>query len=531
LLPFWHLAEIQTHANKESLEEALKSLPEKYAEVYEVAVKRIIEQTRTSFSGVEILGTVLHAKRRLTVCELQHALAFRVGDTSLDSLPDRWIEKGDLTKRTCGLVVIRDDEVQLAHQTVHQYLLYHKGVYAEHFEGKEKKLTNLCLHYIQLPTFQEMSNSEAERDSKHPFLQYAVRYVGHHAAACIAMDRDDGVLPSLLDLVNKKDQLPLGTLQLVAAKVMQRPNAGRIDRWRRALSSLHLAVIWHMNAAVESLLTANPMDIDLRTEGDKDETPLHVAARSANVAAVKMLLDKGANVHAINYSGKTALDMVMLRPYTQVQTKLHEDSDFGNFLVTLLLLRITVTDRDNEPPPESKIDRAAFEHGRRSQRSFLKEVFEESDSERHKLEKQNSTALILSNAVQMNITDEEEEIALMLIRKEIDMDGIRHAMETPLQLAAIYGRLTIVSELLGRGANPFIDRVLGWVASELAEQRGTDDIYRLIKQREEDLVRMENAQTDEEAKLSMRSSKPQSDCDHRSLLPFRTVWSCSCQTC
>jgi hypothetical protein len=190
-----------------------------------------------------------------------------------------------------------------------------------------------------------------------------------------------------------------------------------------------------------------------------------------------------------------------------------------------------VTDRDNEPPPESKIDRAAFEHGRRSQRSFLKEVFEESDSERHKLEKQNSTALILSNAVQMNITDEEEEIALMLIRKEIDMDGIRHAMETPLQLAAIYGRLTIVSELLGRGANPFIDRVLGWVASELAEQRGTDDIYRLIKQREEDLVRMENAQTDEEAKLSMRSSKPQSDCDHRSLLPFRTVWSCSCQTC
>ena len=513
LLPFWHLQEIRRCATKEELEEALENLPNSVAKVYETAVERIVaiadSKTRNPNSkvipltGLDILGTVLHAKRRLTVRELRYALAFRLGDTSLESLRPRLAHEDDLRKRTQGLVVIRDDEVQLAHQTVHQYL-YHEDVYAKRFQGKEKHLTEICLHYIQLPTFQDTCNSEAERESNYPFLHYAVRHIVDHAAACVGRDKDAGILPQLLELLNKKDQLPLGTLQLLATKVLQSPISARIDGWRKAISNLHLAVIWHMNMAVESLLSANPSHIDLRSVKEKDETPLHVAARSANVVAVKMLLERGADVNATNYSGKTALDMILLGPYMKVQIKLDEESAFGDILVAQLMLRINSNDRNNEPPPQSRIERAAFEHARRFKERFLEEQFQDSDSEKSKLNRQRSSALVLSNAVEMDITKEEEEIALMLIEKGIDVNGMEHASETPLQLAVIYGRLKIVEELLQRGANPFIDRTMGWTAVELAEQLGNTNLSRMIKEKESELIRVENAQTSFEAKLGTR---------------------------
>jgi len=526
LLPFWHLQEIRRYATKEELEEALENLPNSVADVYKTAVERIINIAKSKtwkpnskvipLTGMDILGTVLHAKRRLTLCELQHALAFRLGDASLESLGPKIAHGDDLRKRTQGLVVIRDDEVQLAHETVHQYL-YHEDVYAKRFQGKEKHLTEICLHYIQLPSFQDTCDSEAQRESNYPFLHYAVRHVGDHAAACVGRDKDASILPQLLELLNKKDQLPLGTLQLVAAKVLQRPVSVRIDGWRKAISNLHLAVIWHMNMAVESLLDADPSHIDLRSVKEKNETPLHVAARSANVVAVKMLLERGADVNATNYSGKTALDMILLRPYMKVQIKLDKRSAFGNILVTLLMLRIKSNDRNNEPPPQSRIDRVAFEHARRSEERFLEELLQNSDSEESKLTRQRSSALALSNAVEMDITKEEEEIALMLIEKGIDVNGMEHAAETPLQLAVIYGRLRVVEELLRRAANPFIDRTLGWTAVELAEQRGNADLSRLIKEKESKLIRVENAQTSNEAKLGTRSLSSISQFDYRRL--------------
>lgn len=469
-----------------------------------MAIERIITQSSKTFSGMDILGIVLHAKQGLTVLELQHALAFRVGDASLECLSKRLVPKAELLKRTSGLLTIRDgDEVQLVHQSVYQYL-HGEAVYADHFSGKERHLADICLHYIQLPDFQKMYDTELERNAHQPFLHYAVWHLGHHVASCLEMDGHDDLVHDLLRLLEKKDELPLGTLQVVATKVMQRPRSGRIDKWRKAMSSLHMAIVWDMDAVVKELMLRNPESINLITEGDKHETPLHVAARSSNIMAVELLLEQGANINAVNYSGKNALDMIMMKPYMQVQTKMGKETDFGNLLVELLLLRITVTGRVVDHPPQSRIDRATFGHEQIAKESFL-QGFQDADfgSDEHKQSMRNSTNLILSNALDMDITDDEERIALLLIRKGIRVNAKDCKMETPLQLAALYGRRKIVKKLLEKDStNPFIDRTLGWTASQLALSRSHDDIWLMISLREKKLRQKQDSAFDEEAKLS-----------------------------
>lgn len=76
--------------------------------------------------------------------------------------------------------------------------------------------------------------------------------------------------------------------------------------------------------------------------------------------------------------------------------------------------------------------------------------------------------LIAFNDVNLDITDEEDDIVMKLLDAKADVNSECMPEATALQLAAIYGRQSIVKALLDKNANPFLVRSLGYTSCELA---------------------------------------------------------------
>jgi ankyrin repeat protein len=120
-----------------------------------------------------------------------------------------------------------------------------------------------------------------------------------------------------------------------------------------------------------------------------------------------------------------------------------------------------------------------------------------------KTEKQKITDELLALTVSMDLTDEEAAVAKTLIDHSIDTNSVKFSGATPIQLAALYGRETLVSALLEKGANPFLEREIGYTAYQLAEARKHTGIAELLKQKMNDLIQREEDAISEEQKLGM----------------------------
>ncbi|KAE9367221.1 hypothetical protein N431DRAFT_562410 [Stipitochalara longipes BDJ] len=500
LLPILQLRELEEDQSPRDLKEHLDRLPVELFDYYQIALDRIgALYTISSYSeplGFKILGFLLQARCSLTLEAFQHALAVRLNDKAF--IKDGIIEQETLLSHTFGLLTIQENKVQFVHHTVHEFLK-EPEIY-KYFSKSEQDFALTCMTYISFQNFASPCDELQKLYSEYPFLEYAADQFGYHASEAIAHSPNTeealGLSSRFEDFL--KGNIPLGTLQVFASKVLQRPLSTRIDNWRKELPILHLAILMRLDAILKDMLKNGA---DIEEQGYKKETPLHMAARCGNKTATKLLLDQKADVNKTNYSGKNALDMIMQGPYLRVWFMLH-DGDFIKYLLSIFLLRFI----EASLMPQTEFDRRIFTTpmSENDKTAFIQRLASEQE-DKEKI--QARTDLVLGADVRIDITDEQEELVHILINEGIDLNSTGSANETPLQCATIYGRKEIVLHLLEKKANPWLDYTLGRNALELAQNRPrtemSSEIMKIMEDKAMEILKEEELELDEEKKLSI----------------------------
>ena len=470
--------------------DALDTLPTELDDVYSIAVNRIKEQSQNLKDlGMRILAWVIYAARRLTIAELRHAIATRHEDIFFR-------EKGlmkskEFITRTAGLLQFQNGKVECVHHTITEFLK--KPQQAGFFPNAQTEIALTCLTYLKFSNFKDPTDDMENRAIEFPFLDYAARHWGYHATRCI--NHEPEYSKAFSDVLSK-DEIPFGSLQIIAAKVLENPVALRIPMWKRNMRPLQMAIVCGLESIVETILSQN--DVDTEEIGYKDETALHTAARSSSQSATKLLLSRHAKVNATNYSGKTALDMIMIRPYQRVSTKTLAP-DLNILIVTLLSRLFADANQSSQHQLSEIYKRIKASMESRGVDHAIKFVTYRDSPEASRLR----IKMLLARGYKMDITDEEEQIVKLLVEAGIDINSQGAPEATALQLAAIYDRQELVQLLLENGANPFLQRSFGWTAYKLAKHCGHQQIADMLSQKMEELQKLENEKPDESAKLSI----------------------------
>jgi ankyrin repeat protein len=72
-------------------------------------------------------------------------------------------------------------------------------------------------------------------------------------------------------------------------------------------------------SASDVLFPANPdTNVQLDSAGPCGDTPLHVMARRADMEAIKLLVEAGANVNAVGEMGETPLHVAVQKGHAQI---------------------------------------------------------------------------------------------------------------------------------------------------------------------------------------------------------------------
>lgn len=141
---------------------------------------------------------VYHAKRPMTVDELQHAIAIEGTEKELDT---ENLRKPQTIVDVClGLVSVEHEShtIRLFHLTLKEYFDSYGSLI---FPNPDKDILRSCLAYLSFDTFSEGpcedQDSLIQREHKHPFLAYASIHWGHHARADLDSDSLESVFQFL----------------------------------------------------------------------------------------------------------------------------------------------------------------------------------------------------------------------------------------------------------------------------------------------------------------------------------------------
>ncbi|KAI0436478.1 hypothetical protein F4803DRAFT_556972 [Xylaria telfairii] len=411
-----------------------------------------------------------------------------------------------------------NDKITFPHYTIAEFLRQ-DSIYEKHFSRFEESLTRTCITYLGFDDFSAAVDDLKNRYQEFPFLPYAAHFVGIRAESALKRQNPGtGTTELLTDLYAfLQGEIPLGTLQVLASKVLQNPSKYRIEMWRKELTDLHLAIVAGLNPIVEDMI----QNADIEKRAYKDETTIHIAARASNTEVVQMLLQKGADIRKRNYSGKNALDMIMAEPLMRIELKLGKD-DFIKYLIDIAIMNIFAS--ESAKADKDILEACEEEQGRET---LVQSMVKRTPTTE---EKRTRTRVMLASEVKMELTAKQKEIANILIDKGIELNGQGPALQTPLQLAVMYGHANIVKRLLEKGANPWLDYELGYTAYELAELRhGTKtdtkkEILELLSHAMENTSMQEMAASDETQKLSIPGPSQAQHLAEKAEQPQRIKW-------
>ena len=453
-----------------------------------------------------ILCWVSNADPCLTVGALQHALALDIDDEEFDF--DAISFRQSFIGYTAGLVTIEAEEVHLIHSTVREFFVGSSKDRSDRFPNAQPTIVNTCISYLRLKDFSDTCDSLPKRYEKYPFLYYATFNWASYAAKCWQA-LDEEIRNKCRAFVTRT---PNGCLQVLASKVLSNPHPSRIPNLK--YSALHVAVLCGAETILLDILHSNRSEV--KATEHKRETPLHLAARSLSVHLVETLLAEGADVSAINYSGKTALDMVMLGPYEKVIHKMRHqefDKSINMFLNTMKVQQkvseVQADEKVAAGPPTDVIVEIAMGEARLDLRKMMEEWStlheHEQTREQTRITNRLETKLLAQSDLAMELSDEAAAIVGILVENKIDL--VTHAVtgHSALQLAALYGREATVRQLLDHNANPFLEGGLGYTALQLANLRSHTKIEEMLSRRMEDL-KAEEETLEPESRMSTTTS-------------------------
>lgn len=445
---------IQGKKSVREAKECLKDLPDTLGKYYETEWTRLMAQNPEDRNNARrVIGIVFYAKRVLSIKELSHAMATRLTDVRFDE--EGTMGDDEYLAHAMGFLSRESDTVHFSHLTARQFL-EDIVIRDEVMSETQERLARICLTQLRFIDFENACDIEhiKQRRTKYPFWEYSARWAGPHTSDWLAANpNQSSEVKTMIET-----GIPLGSWQALATKVLLNPHPPRIPDWRDGLTLLQKYIVLDMDYMVHAMLSESKTLLE--TRGYKDETPLHTAARVGSVACAKVVLEHGASINARNYSGKNALDMIMIKPWQQYTSGLMELDH--RFMLGLLIRLLS-----------KGIARTRIED----------EILDELDPEDLKLDRRAeaaSTRWVLASGVKLDISDEEAEIVDLLLEKDIELDGI-DGEATALQLATIYERKALVLKLLEKGANPFFKKGLGYTALEIAEEKGLHDLVNIIQ--------------------------------------------------
>ena len=517
-------------------------MPKDIHEYYDAAIARLKSNSLGGGKlGLRLLAWMVHVVRDLTLSELDHAFAT---DPDRADFDEDYLIGAETFQSACeGLLEVRRGIVQPFHRTVIE-CLKDRHSEEEWMKNTHRDISETCFHYLSMRDLEDPCPDYAwkERQRQFPLLSYIIEHFGHHASKVIAQDqyvRDkylgfvnvpalfagpgedtSGNLEAASDLRNHKC-MSLGALQAFASRILHNLNPERIITLE--MPKLHLAILCSLDGLAKYLVQTK--EADLEEFGHKWQTALHLAARNSSADLVQFFIEQHADVQKINYSGKNALDMVMNEQFLTFKNMISQfsrEEEIWKMLVTPLTAELGGLERahgdgnTDKQKPEMHL-RVIFTI--ETQRKTLKML----QDERPPIEKEvalfrlsrlvdgEMTRLILDKKFILDIARDREraqkceQVARLLTEHGADLNSLTFSDATPLQLAVLYRRVSLVGYFLKHGANPFLRKDIGLTPLEMAQRRssGTEDdaMIKILEKSMEDLQTQETSLNDVAAKL------------------------------
>ncbi|KAF3075556.1 Ankyrin repeat domain-containing protein 50 [Trichoderma lentiforme] len=287
LLATFHIDTIMSQPTRGEIKEVLQRLGrgvEGLHDIYKQAMERIEGHTDAIRSlAKRILTWITHAKRPLSITEMQHALAVREFMTTFDS--DYMPDVKDL-KSVCAGLVTTDEEsgiIRLVHYTAQEFFLKTRE---EWFPGAEAFIAKTCITYLSFKAFDngicQTEEIFEQRLRSNPLYHYAALNWGYHARKASTISRE------VMHFLKCKVKVEASSQVLMITR--SRKFTARSLHVRRKMTGLHLAAYFRIKRAVDYLLQKGYRPDARDTDG---RTPLSWAAENGSVGITTKLLATG----------------------------------------------------------------------------------------------------------------------------------------------------------------------------------------------------------------------------------------------
>ncbi|OCT48904.1 Ankyrin repeat protein [Cladophialophora carrionii] len=258
-------------------------------EAYKKAMERIQRQRGDlPRDAMLILAWVVHARRQITVPELQEALAVEICKSALD---EDNIPTVDHITRACAPLIAVDTEsniVRLVHYTTQKYLERTRDIW---FQNAQIDITKICITYLSFSAFDsDFCISEAkswDTLETNKLYNYAAQNWRHHAHEAFALSWE---ALEVVDFLEREGILRACSQALMVPKYQHFRYANQMIP--RQMTALHLASYSGLHDVAVTLLARGHDPNGRDSEG---LTPLLWAAKNGHAPVVKLLLGRSAD--------------------------------------------------------------------------------------------------------------------------------------------------------------------------------------------------------------------------------------------
>ncbi|GBE88163.1 hypothetical protein SCP_1203930 [Sparassis crispa] len=301
---------IVTRRTRQSIREALRTLPRGLYPTYERILKRIEDEGEESaLIAKKTLLWLVSALRPLKLVEVEEAIMIEVGSESLND-DARVLDKHDILEICSSLVDYDDstDIVSVSHYSVQEFLLSNYLAdsslqqYYILLPQARRELALLSLTYLLLDDFDsgqcESLNELSDREAQHPFFWYAAVQSFLHVQS---VEEDDEIFTLMKNLLIDQDYRERYLAFRQVFHMHDFPGLsfeGYIVRDRLpsvAVTPLYELITCSLQWVTRRMIKNNPTLIDTEIEGYG--TPLTLATFKNLREMAALLIELGADVN------------------------------------------------------------------------------------------------------------------------------------------------------------------------------------------------------------------------------------------